>query len=568
MGVIQVIQPGMLSSVQDVGREGYRHAGVPKSGAFDSIALCIGNRLLGNAETDAAIEMTMTGGEYRFTASTIVCLTGANAVDAMIINGDHQDVIHHQRPTVIPKGSTIRVGRLSNGARGYLCVAGGIQCPLVLGSRSALVSLPGAGLSRALRKGDSLLVDEHEAVGMNRTSTSGIQEPGSFGNGPHLLRIVPGAHIERFTESQRVALGELAFRISDQSNRAGVRLSESKIPGEPPDTVASEGTLPGYVQAPPSGEPIILGIDGPTTGGYPVIACVIEADLPVLAQCEIREQVQFQWVSRAEALKALADQYAMIQSVQQLRPIQLSWDCHMHDQSCVHLGCDTGEAQSGPGRDREMVMLQHVSAVSIACGGHAGDEDSMREAISAASEHGCLIGAHPSYPDRKGFGRSEIEIDRAMLGSSLKEQLTAFSKVANECDATVSYIKAHGALYHAISRDISFARWYWALCTSIFPQARFVGPIGSSILNEFKSSGISVLAEGFCDRVYESDGSLRPRNVVGACISEPELAVAQAERLINESNCELLCVHSDTNNAIEIAQAVRERLSLLGYPMR
>lgn len=237
----------------------------------------------------------------------------------------------------------------------------------------------------------------------------------------------------------------------------------------------------------------------------------------------------------------------------------------MHDQSCVQFGCDTGEAQSGPGRDREMALLPYVSAVSIACGGHAGDEDSMRDAITAACEHGCIIGAHPSYPDQQGFGRREIEIDRYVLGSSLKDQLNTFSKMAIECNATVSFIKAHGALYHAITRDTALARWYWAICTSIFPQVRFVGPIGTTILDEFRSSGIPVLAEGFCDRVYEPDGTLRSRSTAGACISEPELAAAQAERLIIEPKCELLCIHSDTNNAIAIAKAIRERLHSLGH---
>ena len=236
----------------------------------------------------------------------------------------------------------------------------------------------------------------------------------------------------------------------------------------------------------------------------------------------------------------------------------------MHDHPHVYLGCDTGEALAGPGRDREMAMLPYVSAVSIACGGHAGDEDSMRIAIAAACEYGCLIGAHPSYPDRQGFGRREIKVDRNILGLSIKDQLSAFSRTAKECGATVSYIKAHGALYHAIACDIAFARWYWSICTSIFPQVKFVGPIGASALEEFGSTGIPVFAEGFCDRMYESDGMLRPRRADGACVTDPMLAAAQAERLVNESKCDFLCVHSDTNNAIEIARVVSERLRSLG----
>lgn len=232
----------------------------------------------------------------------------------------------------------------------------------------------------------------------------------------------------------------------------------------------------------------------------------------------------------------------------------------MHDQPRVYFGCDTGEARTALGRDVEMALLQYVSAVSIACGGHAGDEDSIREAIKAACEHGCLIGVHPSYPDREGFGRRDIELDRRTLRASLQSQLSVFAQIADECNAHVSMIKAHGALYHAIARDIEFAHWYWSICTSFFPQSRFVGPIGSSVLNEFRSLGIPVFAEGFCDRAYDKDWTMCPRNTAGAIICSAELAAAQSKRLVKETDCELLCVHSDSGNAVAIARAVNEWL--------
>ncbi|MGJ8635688.1 MAG: LamB/YcsF family protein [Phycisphaerales bacterium] len=232
----------------------------------------------------------------------------------------------------------------------------------------------------------------------------------------------------------------------------------------------------------------------------------------------------------------------------------------MLDQPRVYLGCDTGEAEAGPGRDIELALLPYVSAVNIACGGHAGDADSMREAIRAASQHGCLIGAHPSYPDRDGFGRRDIEVDRRTLESSIREQLSRFAQIAVELDASISMIKAHGALYHAVASDVELGYWYWSVCESVIPLARFVGPFGSPVLVEFRSSGIPVLAEGFCDRAYEMDGTLRHRDETGSMISAPELAAAQAERLVNTSNCQLLCVHSDSEGAIGIARAVRDRL--------
>jgi 5-oxoprolinase (ATP-hydrolysing) subunit C len=561
MGLLEVIHPGVLSSVQDIGREGYQHLGVPKSGAFDQVALCVGNRLLGNAEKDAAIEMTMTGGEFRLTASTVVCLTGAKADDAVIMYGKHQERLRHKQPTLIPSGSTLRIGRLTKGLRSYLSIAGGIQCPSVLDSRSYLVSLPDAGLGRALKSGDRLPVGEYQIAYGNLQQSSSSQDEGLGQDGSSVLRIVPGAHYELFSQLQHAALEDQRFRVSDQSNRAGIRLTEGNIPCELPSSVSSEGTLPGYIQVPPSGEPIILGVDGPTTGGYPVIACVIEADQHVLAQCDIREQFRFRWVSLKDAQEALRDQHALIQAVKPMSPEMMSWDCHRSVRPSVLFGCDTGEALSGPGRDREMALLPYVSAVSIACGGHAGDQDSMREALSAACEYGCIIGAHPSYPDRDGFGRREIEIRREVLGSSLKDQLTTFSEIAKECNARVSYIKAHGALYHTVACDTSFADWYWNICTSIIPHARFVGPLGSTTLEHFRLSGIPVLAEGFCDRVYEPDGRLRARSAAGACITDQESAASQAERLIEEFKCQFLCVHSDTKNSIGIARSVHERLN-------
>jgi biotin-dependent carboxylase-like uncharacterized protein len=565
MGLLEVIHPGVLSSVQDSGREDYRHLGVPKSGAFDQVALCVGNRLLGNAEKDAAIEMTMSGGEFRLTESTVVCLTGAKADDAVIMNGKHQERLQHQQPTLIPSGSTLRIGRLANGFRSYLSIAGGIQCSSVLDSRSSLVSLPDAGLGRALMSGDRLPVGVYQIVNGDLPESSCSQDESSSQHGSPVLRIVPGAHYELFSQLQHAALEDQRFQVSDQSNRVGVRLIEGNISGELPSSVSSEGTLSGYIQVPPSGEPIILGVDGPTTGGYPVIACVIEADLHVLAQCEIREQIRFRWVSLEDAHEALRDQRALIQSVKPVSPEQMSWDCERSVLPSVLFGCDTGEALSGPGRDREMALLPFVSAVSIACGGHAGDQDSMRKALSAACEHGCTIGAHPSYPDRDGFGRREIEIRREVLGSSLKEQLTTFSEIAKECNARVSYIKAHGALYHTVACDTSFAYWYWGICTSIIPHARFVGPMDSVTLEHFRLSGIPVLAEGFCDRVYESDGRLRTRSAPKACINDQDSAASQAEHLIKEFKCQFLCVHSDTNNSIGIARSVHERLSRLGH---
>ena len=237
----------------------------------------------------------------------------------------------------------------------------------------------------------------------------------------------------------------------------------------------------------------------------------------------------------------------------------------MHDLSHVHLGCDTGEAVAGPGRNREIALLSYVSAVSIACGGHSGDRDSMHELITQASAQDCIVGAHPSYPDRKNFGRRALDIDLGVLESSLRDQLAMFAQIVEKCSETVSFIKAHGALYHTVARDPDFARWYWDVCASVIENARFVGPFNSPALDELRAAGVPVFTEGFCDRVYEDDGTLRSRNLDCACIIDPKLAAEQAERLIRESGCDFLCVHSDTENAFDIAKAVRGRLFELAF---
>lgn len=316
MGTIEVIESGMQSSVQDLGRPGYRASGVPVGGAFDTLALRVGNRLLGNDEAAAGIESTVVGGIYRIDQPAVICLSGARADGAEVECGGGRFAVGHLRPTAVPAGGVVRIGRLVDGARGYLCIKGGVRSDRVLGSRSALVSLPGAGLGRALRTGDRLSIGGDGRELADEAGPSWLPRLRSTGNDTRVLRVVAGAHNERFTESVRAQLGGLIFRVSAQSNRAGVRLADARLSGGLPGRVRSEGVLPGYVQVPGSGEPIVLGVDGPVTGGYPVIACVIEADLAVLGQCAPGDRVRFEWIARESAVRALREQEATIGAVQ------------------------------------------------------------------------------------------------------------------------------------------------------------------------------------------------------------------------------------------------------------
>ncbi|MCR9075333.1 MAG: LamB/YcsF family protein [bacterium] len=232
----------------------------------------------------------------------------------------------------------------------------------------------------------------------------------------------------------------------------------------------------------------------------------------------------------------------------------------MRSSQGVQLGCDTGEATDVPGRHREAHLLEFVQAVHIACGGHAGDAESMSESISLAKDQNCSIGAHPSYPDKEGFGRREILISRPELAESLRLQLSVFASIAADLDAPVLHVKPHGALYHRVSRDLELAICLGDLMNDLLPRAALVLPVGAPAISGLVDHRISVLKEAFCDRAYDSGGTLLPRSQSGSVIRDPMLAAEQAERLINDVGCDLLCVHSDTPNAVEIAKAVSERL--------
>jgi len=232
----------------------------------------------------------------------------------------------------------------------------------------------------------------------------------------------------------------------------------------------------------------------------------------------------------------------------------------------IHLACDTGEAPPGPARRREHELLGYASMVFIACGGHAGDEASMSEAVEAATRAGCAIGAHPSYPDREQFGRRSLDMPPAGLERSIRDQLAAFREVAVRSGASVVAIKPHGALYHDASNDREIAGVVAIASREVFPDAPLVVPAGSVAFDG------RTIREAFADRRYEPDGSLRPRAQPNAVIEDPAEAAAQALSIAATQTvrtadgtalplrASVLCVHGDTPNAVEIAAAVRAAL--------
>jgi biotin-dependent carboxylase-like uncharacterized protein len=311
---LRVLDPGGLTTVQDLGRPGLGASGVPPGGAADAVSLRVGNRLVGNADTDAALEMTLTGGAFALDAPALLCLAGAGAPDAAIETDGVRRPLRRWTPTVVSAGASVRIGRLAGGARAYLCVGGSVRTEPMLGSRSTLPAVRlGDGLGAApLRAGDAVPIGG-AAPGLRVGALSPtVARALDHAIGRRTLRVLPGAHADAFGADARGALARTEFRVDPRSDRSGVRLGGAGLPGEAAALEKSEGAVPGTVQVPPSGAPIVLGVDGPTVGGYPAIASVIGADLPALGQCRPGDAVRFAWTDLAGAFAAWRELEALV----------------------------------------------------------------------------------------------------------------------------------------------------------------------------------------------------------------------------------------------------------------
>ncbi|ACB76107.1 urea amidolyase related protein [Opitutus terrae PB90-1] len=288
---MRIIRAGQLTTVQDLGRCGLRAAGVPLSGAMDPFALRIANALVGNSELAAALEFTLVGPEIEFTAEARVALTGVEC-----------DGFAAWKPVVVPAGARVNLSRCVRGCHGYLAIAGGVEVPLVLRSRSTYLRGGfGGWQGRALRDGDVLPIGAAAAI--EGTALAGVT---GWRIDPRILpaysakatvRTLPGAQGEEFGG----ALFEREFTVAPQSDRMGLRLLGPKLERSNTADLLSMAAAPGTIQVPPDGQPLALMADAQTIGGYPQVAHVISVDLPVLAQLRPGDTVRFAPVTLAEA---------------------------------------------------------------------------------------------------------------------------------------------------------------------------------------------------------------------------------------------------------------------------
>ncbi|GHD65779.1 5-oxoprolinase subunit PxpA [Jeongeupia chitinilytica] len=227
-------------------------------------------------------------------------------------------------------------------------------------------------------------------------------------------------------------------------------------------------------------------------------------------------------------------------------------------------------ADLGEGYEYDAALMPLIDAANVACGGHAGDVDTMRETVVLARAHGVRIGAHPSYPDREHFGRISLAMPEPKLVASLTAQLWALKAVCIEAGVSVCYVKPHGALYNDAARDPQLAMLLAQSVYEIDPSLALMALAGSALASAGEAVGLTVIREAFADRAYRDDGSLVPRSEAGAVLDDIA-AIAQVESLWRQGGvyaqngdwlplaADSVCIHGDNAHALKFAQTLRKR---------
>ena len=309
MKEIHVLEPGFLTSIQDLGRFGYAHLGVSASGAADSFALRIGNLLVGNKEEAAGLEMTLTGGLYEFDKPCSVAITGSHFSPSL----DSYEAPMWKAFNVAA-GQQLKIGATQEGARCYLCVQGGFDLPLTLGSYSThLMTSLGGCSGRSLKKGDILKVFSNTQAIVGEPS-----EDFSSWYQRDILKVTAGLQEDFFPKEEIKLFYSSSYEVSEDANRVGLRLLGPQLKHVADSEIVTEGAPLGAVQVPQNGKPLILFVEHQTTGGYPKIANIISADLHRVGQLRPRNVVKFRKVSFEEAHSAFLDRERLVNSIRQL----------------------------------------------------------------------------------------------------------------------------------------------------------------------------------------------------------------------------------------------------------
>jgi biotin-dependent carboxylase-like uncharacterized protein len=305
--IIEVIKPGLATSVQDKGRTGYYHVGIPPSGSLDQFSACAANLLVGNDEGDAVLECTLLGPELRFHGNTLVAVTGAEMPPK--VDGQPQPA---NEAFLVKAGQVLSFGYIKRGARAYIAVAGGIDVPVVLGSRSTYaLGAFGGHHGRSLRKGDQLPVGKVcRVIQEGKSLPESMRAPLSK---EVQLRVLPGLYYHRLTDESAAAFFADVWSVASEADRIGYRyrggraqqFREREQPfgaGADPSNIVDAGYPVGSIQVPGGLEPIILHRDAVSGGGYATIGAVISADMDLIGQMQPSYHARFVPVTIAQAL--------------------------------------------------------------------------------------------------------------------------------------------------------------------------------------------------------------------------------------------------------------------------
>jgi len=312
---IEILDPGLFATVQDLGRRNVAAFGVTPSGAADWLSARAANRIVGNPQPAALIEATMTGISFKTLGTVLLAITGANA--QLQIAGGKKSLWQSHR---VRAGTDVKLSPAERGLRSYIALYGGIDVPKILGSASTDVAGAFGGLGRALAPGDIIKLNapEKEIPEDGRVIRASARP---FWRQPAVLRVLAGPHAARFAPNDLDFICAQAYRVSPRSNRQGVRLDGGPFRGRDGFDVVSCGVCAGCVQVSSDGLPIILLAEHQTTGGYAVPFTVITADLPDAAQLRPGDEVRFARVTFVEASVALGEKMqALSEALDESRP--------------------------------------------------------------------------------------------------------------------------------------------------------------------------------------------------------------------------------------------------------
>ncbi len=300
----EVLEPGILTTIQDLGRYGFSRFGVPPSGALDAFSFRVGNLLVGNGEGEASLETTLMGLKIKALREAVIAITGGDLAPSL-----NEEPLEMWRTHLLVEGDVITFKRVRAGCRAYLAVSAGFVVPKIMGSCSTYLSGSFGGLEgRKLRRGDILCTPD-TSTALNKL---GLRFPREWIPSPgkeKSLRVIAGPQNHHFSEKGIQTFHSSCYQVTPQSDRMGVRLEGPKIErrSDVEESIISEGLISGAIQVPGDGEPIII-LTELVTGGYTKIATIISADLPTVAQLKPGDQVRFKTISVEESHLVLKEQ--------------------------------------------------------------------------------------------------------------------------------------------------------------------------------------------------------------------------------------------------------------------